>query len=85
MSPNVIKTVSPGWDNSPRKPLNSLTIYNDEPSLFKYWIENIMKNNQLPIFVNAWNEWAECAYLEPDTHFGWGYLNAISEALNEKK
>ena len=23
-------------------------------------------------------------YLEPDTHFGWGYLNAISEALNEK-
>ena len=85
MSPHVIKTVSPGWDNSPRKPLNSLTIYGDKPLLFKYWIEIIIKNNPLPIFDNAWNECAECAYLEPDTHFGWGYLNAISEALTFKK
>jgi len=33
------------------------------------------------IWLNAWNEWAECAYLEPDEAHGFQYLEALQRAL----
>jgi hypothetical protein len=33
------------------------------------------------VFVSAWNEWAESAYLEPDTHRGGAFLNSLGRAV----
>ena len=34
------------------------------------------------IFINAWNEWTEGARLEPDVEVGFGYLDALKNAVN---
>ena len=35
------------------------------------------------ITINAWNEWSEGSYLEPDTIHGMKYLEAIKKVLQE--
>uniref|UniRef100_UPI003CE670B4 glycoside hydrolase family 99-like domain-containing protein n=1 Tax=Enterobacter cloacae complex sp. 280C5 TaxID=3395861 RepID=UPI003CE670B4 len=37
------------------------------------------------LFINAWNEWAEGTYLEPDKKNGYGYLNAVKDIVEKYK
>ncbi|MDR0555724.1 MAG: glycoside hydrolase family 99-like domain-containing protein [Holosporaceae bacterium] len=89
----VFKCVFPGWDNSPRRAKLGCVIYdNGNPSLYKEWLMECIKytNETHPvgdriIMINAWNEWAEGAHLEPDRKFGYAYLQATREALEESR
>lgn len=83
----LIKTVSPHWDNDARREGLGMTMHGSTPARYEQWlngaidfaIENPVFDQSL-VFVNAWNEWAEGAYLEPDVHFGHAYLNATKRA-----
>ncbi len=86
----VFKTVSPGWDNEPRKPGKGITFAFSSPENYKIWLQNacnIARRNSNPderiVFINAWNEWGEGAYLEPDRKFGYAYLQATSDAIKQ--
>jgi lipopolysaccharide biosynthesis protein len=77
----------PGWDNTARRQNNSFILENPTPGAFQAWLEATiaetkrdLQGDERLIFVNAWNEWAEGAYLEPDCRFGHGFLAAIRNA-----
>jgi lipopolysaccharide biosynthesis protein len=85
----LIRTVVPSWDNEARRPGRGYTFAGSSPLAYRSWLDDaIAFANQHPfhgepfVFVNAWNEWAEAAYLEPDVHYGSAYLNATARALH---
>ena len=86
---DVVKCVVPHWDNEARKPGRGMGFVNSLPSKYENWLARVVSMaREKPlagkhpfVFINAWNEWAEGAYLEPDIHFGHAYLNATRRAV----
>lgn len=86
----VNKKTLPGiftsWDNTSRHGRRGYVIEGSTPKLFKEYLleqKNIMKERNVEyIFLNAWNEWAEGMYLEPDEKYKYGYLEAIKEVMD---
>lgn len=73
------------WDNTARKGKNGLVINGASPEKFKKFLSaqicNARAENSEYIFINAWNEWAEGTYLEPDKQNGSAYLDAIRDLM----
>lgn len=71
------------WDNTARKGKKGVVITGSTPKKFeecmKKQIENTKKINSEFIFINAWNEWAEGTYLEPDIENKDEYLKVIKK------
>lgn len=83
---NVIQGSFVNYDDSPRRGKNgSKVLLGATPDKFKSYFNdfyNLMcSHNKSYIFLTAWNEWGEGAYLEPDTQFGMGYLEALKDIL----
>ncbi len=93
-------SVTMGWDNSSRRKEGYTIYYNYNLVSFYKWLRMIIEETRRRnnpdhryIFVNAWNEWAEGTYLEPDEKYGYANINTLSKAIcdlplndnNEKK
>jgi GT2 family glycosyltransferase len=84
----LFRTAMPGWDNSPRRRLLGDVMINTSPAEFERWLAALVKQSmdrhlesERFVFINAWNEWGEGAYLEPCRRWGHGYLEAVRNAL----
>ena len=83
--------VSVGWDTNPRYPETLKDVVNSTPADFekvlrraKDWCDrNTPPGYPKLISINAWNEWIEGSYLEPDEKYGMGYLEAIRRVFAE--
>jgi lipopolysaccharide biosynthesis protein len=77
------------WDNSARRKKGyTILAGKRKEQFFKIFFEKqyvkALKSNTPFIFVNAWNEWGEGAYLEPDMKNGFFFLEAIKSVLNSR-
>lgn len=84
----LIRTAVPGWDNDARRQGAGLVLQGSTPDAYAAWLDRLIEAataqpvcGEALVCVNAWNEWAEGAYLEPDVHFGAAYLNATARAI----
>jgi hypothetical protein len=83
----LYRTAMAGWDNTPRLGRRATVFQGASPAAYEEWLRALVTAARLGhpehrlIFVNAWNEWAEGAHLEPDERFGTGYLEATRRAL----
>ena len=83
-----------GWDTNPRYPASVVqpVVMDSTPGKFKESLKRAKDwtdRNTKPgvpklITINSWNEWTEGSYLEPDTHFKFGYLEAIKEVFSKE-
>jgi lipopolysaccharide biosynthesis protein len=83
----LYRTAMAGWDNTPRLGQRATIFHGASPDAYGDWLRALVTAAQLGhpehrlVFVNAWNEWAEGAHLEPDKRFGAGYLEATRRAV----
>jgi lipopolysaccharide biosynthesis protein len=78
-----------GWDNSPRRGRDGVIVTETTPERFEQGVREAAAmvaerpaQEQL-VFLNAWNEWAEGNYLEPDQTTGTGLLEAVARVAGE--
>ena len=83
--------VSIGWDNTPRYARfgkADVVHRGNTPESFAAYLQQakdyLKDRPDQPklILINAWNEWVEGAYLEPDMKWGYGYLEAVKKVMS---
>lgn len=89
--------ITMGWDSSPRTVQSEVyerqgypyySIMEPTPEKFGAKVAEALAllakrpENERLLFINAWNEWTEGSYLEPDTKHGYGFLEALKRELD---
>lgn len=84
----LYRGIMPSWDNAARRGKWATVYRGASPESYEAWLTGLMEQaaaRERPsnrfLFVNAWNEWAEGAHLEPDNHHGRAYLEATRRVV----
>ena len=85
LSSNVYLGAFVGYDDSPRRSTNGKIVKGATPMKFKKYFSELIeiaeKQGKDFVFITAWNEWGEGAYLEPDNQTKYEYLKVIKEII----
>lgn len=74
------------WDNTPRNKHGVVYSGFSIEKFEQYMVQLLQKarcSGKNMVFLNAWNEWGEGAYLEPDERYGYKRLEAIKKAVTK--
>lgn len=75
-----------GYDDTPRRGDKARIYVGQTPQKFERYLSELLdisaKQNKEFLFLTAWNEWGEGAYLEPDETCRYAYLEAVRKALD---
>jgi GT2 family glycosyltransferase len=84
----VFRGVMPRWDNTARRGVHANVFLGASPEGYRQWLQRAVDytrqmyfGDERLVFVNAWNEWGEGNYLEPDERHGTAYLEATKSVL----
>jgi lipopolysaccharide biosynthesis protein len=75
------------FDNTARRQWKSDVWFGSNPFTFRRWLSascsavSHREPQNRVVFINAWNEWAEGAVLEPSRRFGRTYLHAVRDVI----
>jgi hypothetical protein len=94
-----VPTVTVGWDSTTRVHQDDPMVIGDWPHLpvvvgrsaeaFAASVERAIARQQRVegpdvVIINAWNEWTEGSYLEPDAHYGDSYVRALRRIASDR-
>ena len=83
---NEYRCIFVDYDDTPRRGKRGCIFPGSSPQKFGTYLQKIIDLSQKEgneyVFINAWNEWGEGNYLEPDKKNGYEYLEALERALN---
>ena len=72
------------YDDTPRRGNKGKVILDSSPEKFCHYLGSLLSicstQGKEYLFLTAWNEWGEGAYLEPDSQYGFAYLEAFKRA-----
>lgn len=83
---NHFRTIFVDYDDSPRRGTRAVVTRGSAPEKFGRYLRAALRQSREEgngyVFLNAWNEWGEGNYLEPDERYGHSYLEKIRECVN---
>ncbi len=84
----TIAGIMPGWDNTARRGPKAHIALGGTPAAYRAWLDDLCRHALVgsyrqELFINAWNEWAEKAVLEPSETFGQLYLDMTRAVLRD--
>ena len=86
---NQFRTVFVDFDDSPRRRERAIIAKGSTPKRFGKYLKKSMELSRQEgnayVFINAWNEWGEGNYLEPDTRHGYAYLKQVKKVYQKDK
>jgi glycosyltransferase involved in cell wall biosynthesis/GT2 family glycosyltransferase len=88
----LFRGVTPRWDNTARRMNRGTVFVNTDPDQYATWLRHAALDVQARfsdpserlVFINAWNEWAEGAHIEPDLTHGYAWLDATRRGLQSE-
>lgn len=87
--PNLYHGAFVAYDDSPRRGGNgAIIVQGSSPAKFERYFRKLYRISSAQkkefIFITAWNEWGEGAYLEPDSENGYEFLFALKKAITSE-